>query len=137
MPLLCLLYNTLPTLGLWMNKDMVSGASVEHVCSALPSSGQSTKLLHCLSLLSSLAWDVYRAEGFRQCPGTGYKTDQTEEACFPILPILHLSLLIPSSSKILFHSCSELRISDPTGRERLCTSHLWEEIIPISWVILR
>lgn len=121
MPLLGPLYNTLPSLGLQMSKDMVSGASVEHARSALSSSGQSTKLLHCLSLLSSLAWDLYRAEGFRQSPGRGYKTDQMEETCFPILPILHLSLLIPNSSKVLFHSCSELRISHPTGTERLRT----------------
>lgn len=78
-------------------------------------------LHHCLSLLSTLAWDLYRAEGFTQSPGTGYKTDQMEETCFPILPILHLSLLIPNSSKVLFHSCSELRISHPIGTERLRT----------------
>lgn len=100
---------------------MVIGVSVEHARSALPPSGQSTKLLHCLSLFVSLAWDIHRVEGFRQSPGRGYKTDQMEETCFPILPILHLNLLISNSSKVLFHSCSELRISDPTGRVRLCT----------------
>lgn len=98
---------------------MVSGGSVEHARSALPSSGQSTKLLHCLGLLSSSAWDVYRVEGFRQSLGKGYKTDPMEETYFPILPILPLNLFIPNSPKVLFHSCSELRISGLTGSERL------------------
>lgn len=92
MSLLCTFYNALATLGLWVSKNMVSRGYVEHASSVLPSSGQSTKLLHCLILLPSLAWDVYRIEGFRQSPGRGYKTDQMEESCFPILPILHLNL---------------------------------------------
>lgn len=71
---------------------MVSGGYVEHACSVLPSSGQSTKLLHCLNLLSTLIWNIYRVEGCRHSPGSGYKIYQMEETCFPALPILHLDL---------------------------------------------